>query len=147
MRELISKLPMDIIHHIIPYTYNFQNKDLLDDIKSYSESKTILSNYYYNYWIIFIQSQEPQDKYWLVNDLFAYANSYNPSMYGYVESFYNIFKRNTFLQSDEDIDRYILNLEKKDVTSQINVFLGMLTPEQRNDIICNCFHYSNTIAV
>ena len=142
MRELISKLPMDIIHHIIPYTYNFQNKDLLDDIKSYSESKTILSNYYYNYWIIFIQSQEPQDKYWLVNDLFAYANNYNATMYGYVEEFYNIFKRNPFLQSNQDIDRYILNLEKKDVTTQINVFLGMLTPNQRNDIICNCSHYS-----
>jgi hypothetical protein len=142
MNELIDKLPMDIIHHIIPYTYNFQKKDLLDDIKNYTESKTILSNYYYNYWIIFIQSQEPQDKYWLVNDLFAYANNYNPSMYGYVEEFYNIFKRNTFLQSNQDIDRYILNLEKKDVTSQINVFLGMLTPNQRNDIITNCSHYS-----
>jgi hypothetical protein len=142
MNELIDKLPMDIIHHIIPYTYNFQKKDLLDDIKNYTESKTILSNYYYNYWIIFIQSQEPQDKYWLVNDLFAYANNYNPSMYGYVEEFYNIFKRNTFLQSNQDIDRYILNLEKKDVTTQINVFLGMLTPNQRNDIITNCSHYS-----
>ena len=56
-------------------------------------------------------------------------------MNGYDEHFYNIFKRNTFLQSNQDIDRYILNLEKKDVTSQINVFLGMLTPKQRNDII------------
>ena len=126
---------MDIILYIIPYTYNFQKKNLLNDIKSYTESKTILSNYYYNYWIIFIQSQELQDKYWLVNDLFAYANNYNPTMNGYDEHFYNIFKRNTFLQSNQDIDRYILNLEKKDVTSQINVFLGMLTPKQRNDII------------
>lgn len=91
MNELIDKLPMDIVLHIIHYTYNFQNKHLLDDIKNYSESKTILSNYYYNYWIIFIQSQEPQDKYWLINDLFAYANNYNATMYGYGEEFYNIF--------------------------------------------------------
>uniref|UniRef100_A0A6C0JGR1 Uncharacterized protein n=1 Tax=viral metagenome TaxID=1070528 RepID=A0A6C0JGR1_9ZZZZ len=142
MRELIDKLPMDIILHIIPYTYNFQKKDLLNDIKSYSEAKTLLSNNYYNYWIIFVQSQEPQDKYWLINDIFAYANNYNATMYGYVDEFYNIFKQNPFLQSNQDIDRYILNLEKKDVTSQINVFLGMLTPDQRNDIICNCSHYS-----
>lgn len=135
MREMIAKLPMDIILHIIPYTYNFQKKHLLDDIKSYSESKKILFNYYYNYWIIFIQCQEPQDKYWLVNDLFAYTNNYNPTMNGYVEQFYNIFKRNIFLQGNQHIDRYILNLEKKDVTSQINVFLGMLTPEERNDLI------------
>ena len=135
MRELITKLPLDIILYIIPYTYHLQNKDLLTDIKSYTETKTLLSNYYYNYWIIFMQSQELQDKYWLINDLFAYANNYNPTMYGYDEQFYNIFKRNTFLQSNEDINRYILNLEKKDVCSQINVFLGMLTPEQRNDLI------------
>jgi hypothetical protein len=141
MRELIDKLPLDLVLHIIPYTYCLQNKTLLHDIKNYAESKKILSNYYYNYWIIFIQSQEPQDKYWLVNDLFAYANNYNPSMYGYVEQFYNIFKRNTFLQTNQDIDRYILNLEKKDATRQINVFLGMLTPNQRNDIISNCSHY------
>jgi hypothetical protein len=59
-------------------------------------------------------------------------------MYGYVESFYNIFKRNAFLQSNQDIDRYILNLEKKDVARQINVFLGMLRTEERNDIITKC---------
>jgi len=141
MRELIRKLPMELVLQIIPYTYCLQNKTLLHDIKNYTESKTILSNYYYNYWIIFIQSQEPQDKYWLVNDLFAYANNYNPTMNGYDEHFYNIFKRNTFLQSNKDIDRYILNLEKKDVSSQINIFLGMLTPNQRNDIICKCSHY------
>jgi hypothetical protein len=139
MRELIAKLPLEIVLEIIiPYTYNFQNKDLLSDIKNYTESKTILSNYYYNYWIIFIQSQEPQDKYWLINDLFAYANNYKATMYGYVESFYNIFKRNAFLQSNQDIDRYILNLEKKDVARQINVFLGMLRTEERNDIITKC---------
>jgi hypothetical protein len=135
MRELIERLPLDIVLQIIPYTYHLQNKDLLDDIKSYTETKTLLFNNYYNYWIIFIQSQEPQDKYWLVNDLFAYTNNYNPTMNGYVEQFYNIFKRNIFLQGNQDIDRYILNLEKKHVNSQINVFLGMLTPNERSELI------------
>jgi hypothetical protein len=135
MRELIEKLPMDIILQIIPYTYHLQNKDLLDDIKSYTEIKTLLFNNYYNYWIIFIQSQEPQDKYWLVNDLFAYTNNYSPTMNGYVEQFYNIFKRNIFLHGNQDINRYILNLEKKHVNSQINVFLGMLTPKERSEFI------------
>lgn len=147
MRELIEKLPLDIVLKIIPYTYCLQNKDLLSDIKNYTETKTILTDYYYNYWIVFLQSQELQDKYWLINDIFAYANNYNPTMYGYDEEFYNIFKRNIFLQTNQDIERYVLNLEKKHVNSQINIFLGMLTPEQRNDIVCNCSHYSNTIAI
>jgi hypothetical protein len=137
MRELIAKLPMDIILHIIPYTYHLQNKVLLTDIKSYLETKILLSNYYYNYWVLSLEVQEPQDKYWLINDIFAYTNNYSPSMNGYVEQFYNIFKRNPFLQSNQDIDRYILNLEKKDVCSQINVFLGILTPKERNDLINN----------
>jgi hypothetical protein len=137
MREVIAKLPMDIILHIIPYTYQLQNKVLLSDIKSYTETKTLLSNDYYNYWIIEMQYAEEgyEDKYWLLNDIFVYANNDNPTMYGYDEHFYNIFKRNPFLQSNQDIDRYILNLEKKDVCSQINIFLGMLTPEQRNELL------------
>lgn len=135
MRELIEKLPMDIVLQIIPYTYHLQNKDLLADIKNYIETKTLLSDYYYNYWIIFMQSHELQDKYWLINDIFAYTNNYNPTMNGYVEQFYNIFKRNTFLQTNQDIDRYILNLEKKDVRSQINVFLGLLTLQERKEFI------------
>jgi len=56
-------------------------------------------------------------------------------MYGYVDNFYSIFKRNRFLKKNEDIDTYVCNLEKKDVSSQINVFLGLLTIEERNNII------------
>jgi hypothetical protein len=135
VRELIDRLPLDIVLQIIPYTYDLQNKDLLADIKNYIETKTLLSNYYYNYWIISLEVEEPQDKYWLINDIFAYTNNYNPTMNGYVEQFYNIFKRNPFLQTNQDIDRYILNLEKKDVRSQINVFLGLLTVQERTEFI------------
>ena len=28
-------------------------------------------------------------------------------MYGYIDKFYNIFKRNNYLQTKEDIDKYI----------------------------------------
>jgi hypothetical protein len=56
-------------------------------------------------------------------------------MYGYVDNFYNIFKRNKYLKTNEDIDTYVDNLEKKDVSSRINMFLGLLTIKERNDII------------
>jgi len=39
------------------------------------------------------------------------------------------------LKTNEDIDTYIDNLEKKGVSSRINIFLGLLTIKERNDII------------
>jgi len=135
LAELVEKLPLDLVLQIIPYTYHLQNKELLDDIKSYSETKTILSNYYYNYWIVSLEEPEDGDKYWLINNLFSFVNNYKPTMDGYVEQFYNIFKRNAFLETSQDIDSYILQLEKKNVTTQINIFLGLLTLEERNEFI------------
>ena len=136
MDVLMNKLPKDIVLQIIPYTYRLQNKRLLDDIINYKEAKTVLLDLYYKYWIIEFQSVDPDEhKYWLINDMYAYANNYKASMFGYLDNFYSIFKRNRFLKTNEDIDTYLCNLEKKDVSSQINVFLGLLTIGERNDII------------
>ena len=45
MERFIQRLPFDIIiNHIIPYTYNVQPKTLLEDIKHYYETKSILIN-------------------------------------------------------------------------------------------------------
>lgn len=136
MDVFMNKLPLDIVLQIIPYTYQLQNKRLLDDIINYKEAKTVLLDLYYKYWIIDFQSVDPDEhKCWLINDIYAYANSYKATMYGYIDNFYNIFKRNKYLKTNEDIDNYVSNLEKKDVSSQINVFLGLLTIKERNDII------------
>ena len=136
MQKFIQRLPTDIILRIIPYTYNIQNKDLLMDIVNYKETKKILCRLYRILWIIERQSQDPNDdKNWLINDIFAYANDYIATMWGYTDHFYNIFKRNKYLQSNEEIDKYVYNLQKKDVSVQINIFLGLLTIKERNDII------------
>jgi hypothetical protein len=136
MKDFIQKLPDDIILRIIPYTYNFQNKNLLDDIKNYKETKTILFKLYHQYWIVEAQSVDPdEDKGWLINDIFAYANNYKATMWGYVEKFYQIFKRNISLQTLDAIDKYIYNLEKQSLSTQINIFLGLLTIKERKDII------------
>jgi hypothetical protein len=84
--------------------------------------------------------QDPEeDKNWLINDIFAYANNYNATMYGYIDKFYNIFKRNISLQTIEAIDKYINNLEEKKVNTQINIFLGILTSDERNELV-NAFY-------
>jgi len=136
MNQFINRLPMDIVLQIIPYTYHLQDKKLLDDILHYNESKAALFELYHHFWIIERQSLEPEDdKNWLINDIFAYANNHHATMYGYVEKFYDIFKRNNLLQTNEKIDKYVCQLEKKQVASQINIFLGLLTIKERNDIL------------
>lgn len=139
MNIFINKLPTDIINYIIPYTYKCQNKTLLDDIINYKETKDRISNVYYDFWITNVEVLEPEDKYWLINDIFAYANNYQATMYGYIEKFYNIFRRNLHLKTYEDIHKYMSILDTKPVNSQINIFWGLLTSSERNDVI-HSFH-------
>ena len=135
MNKFIHRLPEDIIDYIIPYTYQLQNKQLLCDIKNYKETKDIVLELYYNLWIIYMEETEPEDKYWLINNIIAHINNYKATMYGYVENFYNIFRRNQYLQTYEDINNYVSILETKPVDSQINIIWALLTPKERYDII------------
>jgi hypothetical protein len=134
--NFINKLPYNIILRIIPYTYNVQKKDLLQDIINYTKMKTQIINLYFHLWIIQRQEPEPEDKNWLINDIFSYANDDNPTMLGYVDKFYNIFKRMIQIQTNKDVEKYVLLLEKKNVSTQINILLGLLRPNERSCIYC-----------
>jgi len=101
--------------------------------------KTQLSQLYFDLWIIDREEPEPEDKNWLLNNLFSYANDFNPTMLGYVDNFYNIYKRNKQLQTNQDVDKYISILEKKNVSTQINILLGLLRPDERN-LFCYSYH-------
>ena len=138
MKDFIQRLPFDIVSLIIPYTYNIQDKSLLRDIVNYTESKNTLLDSYYTCWIIERQSLDPEEhKNWLINDIFGYANDDNALMFGYIDKFYNIFLRNKFLKSNDDIHKYIYKLEGKNVSTQINIFLGLLTVNERKEVISN----------
>jgi len=136
IESLINRLPYDIIIHIIPYTYNLQSKFLLEDIKNYKKVKISLLEIYKYIWIEWVGSNtQDDDKYWLINDLIAYSNDYNATMLGYVDKFYEIWKRNNFLKTRQEIDFYFKKIEKKNVSTQINIVLGLLTPTERNEIL------------
>ena len=116
--------------------YLEQNKNLLEDIVNYTQTKKVLFELYHKFWMIDLISLDPEeDKNWLINDIFGYANNNHATMNGYIDQFYNIFKRNIFLQTNEKIDKYVYNLEKKGVNTQINIFLGLLTIKERKDIV------------
>ena len=138
LNYFINRLPDDIImYNIIPYTYKLQNKNLLNNIINYIETQTILFEYYHNVWIIYMEypTETLEDKYWLINDLFLYMNDNKASMFGYVEKFYNIFKRNMYLQTNEDVDRYVNKLQQKQVITQINICLGLLNITERQEFM------------
>jgi len=134
MTILLHKLPVDIVrHHIIPYTYERQNKKLLEDIQNYYDTKQAIIVLYNESWKKYLDDpdiSEYESNEWLINDLFAYSNNYYPGMYGFVKSFYNIFRR-LFLKKIKDIEKYVSKLEKKPTNTQINIFWGLFTPEER----------------
>jgi hypothetical protein len=134
MTILLHKLPRDIVRHIIPYTYDIQNKKLLDDIKNYYYTKHAILLLYEEYWKEESDNPDISDYHaneWLINDLFAYSNNYYPGMYGFVKPFYNIFRRCLFLKKIKDIEKYVSILQKKLTNTQINIFWGLFTPEER----------------
>ena len=135
MKDFIHRLPLDIFLQIIPYTYNVQKKDLLNDIVNYKETKSLLSELYYNYFIVYAEDEPEEDRNWLVNDIVGYANNDVATMYGYVDKFYTIFKRNIFLQTEEAIDNYVKTLDEGNVDREINIFLGLLNVNERNDFV------------
>ena len=78
MDDFIHKLPMDIVLRILPYTYNPQTKELLEDIRNNYQTKNELFSLYYQLYIVKNGDEEPEDKHWLDNDLVAYTNDYTP---------------------------------------------------------------------
>lgn len=133
MKELITYFPEEICLKIIQYTYMPQDKYLLNDIVNYTESKTKLLDLYYKYWIV--HNEVDEYKNWLSNDLMSYANNFQPTMNGYVDNFYNIFLRNPFLKFKEKIHKYVCNLNKNNITREINIYLGLLVIQERKDFI------------
>lgn len=131
---IINKLPIDIVNNIISYTYSPQSKELMNDIKSYFKTKRKVFADYHDMW--FDDIYEDSDKSWLINDLYSFANDYNPTIFIYVHSFYAIFARLFMLNANRHkINTYISKLENEKIDKQINIFWGIFTPEERNDFI------------
>lgn len=73
-KELLDKLPNDIINKIISYTYNIQSKELLEDIESYYYTKWLLINIYtkkYTRYDWYIDSHRTIDN--IYNEVYQYV--------------------------------------------------------------------------
>ena len=128
LKKNLSRLPREIINLIIFYSYSCQPKCLIEDIENINIVKNDLLVMYRHYW-----EHEYTD--WLINDIISYANGYNATMYGYIDKFYNIFLRNVRLKNILQVDHYIMSLKIKETISQINIFLGLMTIKERNELM------------
>jgi len=145
LQQRINNLPLDIVRYIIPFTYSPTNKKILEDIVNFHTIKQVLLDLYFRYWIIELDEIEPEDKYWLLNDIYRHYNNDKAHIYGYVDDFYNRFRRNIllFTKSKEEIEEYFnLHIINKNANAQINILLGLLTPNERNYLV-NGFYIHN----
>ena len=123
----INKLPNDIINHIIPYTYNVQNKILLNDITNYVETKNKIIKLNYNYLSSYPYFYNLEDKFSILRTIYTYKR---------MEHIYKLFVQNLHYKTEEAIDKYIrfiLNDAKQNM--ELNIIWGLLLPKERNDIV------------
>ena len=123
----INNLPNDIINIIIPYTYNVQNKILLNDIENYVETKNKIIKLNYNYLSSFPHFYNFKDKFSILRTIYTYKR---------IEHIYKQFVQNLHYKTDDAIDKYIrFILNDANQEMELNIIWGLLSSEERNDII------------
>lgn len=138
--QKINCLPQNIIDYIIPYTYQLQSSNLLEDISSFIESKQKICHIYRDRWSMYMEIFNvctKEDKNWLINDIGIMLNENQASMYGYTDYMRSIFARHYCLKhsNKNDIDKFIKKLDYYNVDTQINIYWGLMNPEERRTFI------------
>tara|TARA_X000000950_G_scaffold289012_1_gene409079 strand:+ start:914 stop:1360 length:447 start_codon:yes stop_codon:yes gene_type:complete len=137
--QYIQKIPEEVVReNIIPYTYNTQSRELLDDIISFIYTKEILIELYSETWHEW-EDETYMD--WLSNDISRFFNEDKATMLGFVDSNINKFKRlfKIFYKNYDKIK--IINVMKKfESPSTLSLFhfntcLGILTTSERLDFL------------
>lgn len=135
----LQKIPQEVIReNIIPYTYNTQSRELLDDIISFIYSKEILIELYSERWHEW-EDENYMD--WLSNDISRFFNEDTATMLGYVDSNINKFKRFFKIFYKNYDKKKIINVISKIESQQtlsifhFNTCLGILTTSERLDFL------------
>jgi hypothetical protein len=130
-----KRLPIEIIYIILIYLREPQDAKLLKDISHFSKTLTMITNIYYDKWIIKWQFKESEDINRLENDLILYANEYAPTGYGMQPKFNKILSRFCNIKKTRYIFNnyaYSNNLTAK---TRANILWGLFTVEERDEFI------------
>lgn len=137
VREIIRKLPDDIVRYILPFTYSYQTPELIRDIQSFTKDRKMVRDWYRHKWSIYLYHSPSEDVEWMANDIIIYANSDQATMLGYHPFFYDLSSRFFSLDSREKQCQFIDAILQKNVKPIrcFNVIWGLLIPEERLEFI------------
>jgi hypothetical protein len=124
---LLKKIPEDILNNlIIPFTYNIQKKELIQDICSFYTDIRLLENMFYDYNEVII-----------LNDLFRFCNNFISPMYDLEKRYENILRRHFLFKNKtkNELRLFVFyNLHRKILDNagiKIRFLFGLLTPLER----------------
>jgi len=134
-----TRLPIEIIYIVLIYLREPQSAILLKDIFHFSKTMPIITNIYYDRWIVQQQFEEGEDINWLENDLILYANEYAPTLIGIQHKFKQILSRfsNVKKASKFNFHEYV-NSNKLSAKTRANILWGLFTPVERDEFIGTC---------
>lgn len=137
VNDIIKRLPREIVHVIISYSYSSQPKDLMRDIHSYFESKKTICDIFYLRYVDILTHETHADMEWLVSDILCFMNNHRASYHKYAEKLYDICSRIYMLRNaDKNKIRKIVNDSyNKDIHFQFRIYWGLLLPEEREQFI------------
>jgi hypothetical protein len=134
-----TRLPIEIIYIILIYLREPQSAILLKDISHFSNTMSIITNIYYDKWIVKIQSEEGEDINWLENDLILYANEYAPTLIGIQHKFKEILGRFCNVSKAKNINFHNYAYSNKlTAKTRANILWGLFTPVERDEFIGTC---------
>jgi hypothetical protein len=121
---LQTKLPTELVNHVLSYSYSFQPKVLLEDIRDFHSSLTSIFCHYRSLYLYRLGSQNDGfDKYHLLIHLCGYIfSTYTQSL------MYHFFTRSC-------IKKNIMLEDSDAVKKQIRQVWGMMSVDQRRNFI------------
>ena len=131
VQDIIDNLPPELVYKISTYILKPQSKELMYDMRHFfitkEEGMKIYSERY---------KDEPNEIInWFVNDIGFYMNEYIPSMYGFIDKYYNIFFRLFKMKSKKEIVYFIFKMNKLNSETELNIRWGILTPNEREEML------------
>ena len=121
-------IPYYVAHkHIIPYTYLPQSKELLQDIRNYTQDIKLIEDVYYTRYNEFI----------LLTDLLLY-HGYSYNLNYISNSLCDLMNRHIQLKHTDmiDLNNYMITITKSSKRKRnIKFIWGLMTPDERNEFI------------
>lgn len=137
-----NELCEDLKNKILSKVRNPQNKNLLEDITNYKKSKICIFENYEKYGYDYNIDNEFFIYYAIENDLLRYYNDDVGILYGITETNIEKLERILSIKNKMKLDKLIvtklMNGNTISANSRINILLGALTLDERDDFINKC---------